>query len=428
MLSTLAAGCHRRGARAATAIAQPPSRVRSGAKAGTGAANPALSDAVLAGFCDGVGPVEESERARRREHLAQGLRAAGDDAIVVEPGANMEYVGSVRWGTSERPFLAVLRSDASVAWVCPAFEERSAREQVGEQAEVALWQEHEDPYALAVSLAGGAGAAVAVDPRARGFIFEGLRRHAARTRLDGALLEAARLHKDPRELARLRRANEATKAAIAVAAADLQLGMTQSAFAARLVGAQQAAGLQSVWCLALFGPAASFPHGTREDRALGPGDVVLVDTGGSLHGYRSDVSRTWVPGTATADVREAWMTVAAAQAAALQQIRPGARCRVADEAAREVLAGAGFGAGYEHFTHRLGHGIGLEVHEAPYLRPSNDRVLEAAMTMSNEPGIYVPGAFGIRIEDIVAVTPDGAEVLGPAVGPFEDPLAGHAPS
>ncbi|MEX1367619.1 MAG: M24 family metallopeptidase, partial [Nannocystaceae bacterium] len=183
-----------------------------------------------------------------------------------------------------------------------------------------------------------------------------------------------------------------------------------------------AAGLSDVWVLALFGPAASFPHGTAQDRALAPGDVVLVDTGGSLHGYRSDISRTWVHGRASAEVRRAFDTVVAAQRAALRRIAPGTACGEVDAAARSVIEGQGFGRDYERFTHRLGHGIGLEVHEHPYLVRGSSRVLAPGMTMSNEPGIYVPGRFGIRIEDIVAVTADGHEVFGPMVRDLGAPL------
>lgn len=380
--------------------------------------------AVLGGFCDGIAEVSPEEYAERSTAIAEALKGAGLAAVVVEPGANMQYGCGVRWSRSERPFLWVLRADGTEAWVCPAFERRTAAERLPEGADVVVWQEHEDPFAAVARLV-GTGASVAVDPDTRGFIFSGIASHVAGTRVDGAPIEGVRIRKRGAELSRLRRANEATKAAIAAASARLQVGMTQSAFAAELVAAQQAAGLEQVWCLALFGPAASFPHGTQEDRTLRADDVVLVDTGGSLHGYRSDVSRTWTVGKPGAEVEDAWNTVASAQASALSAIRDGAPCAEPDTRARAVIEAAGHGRGYERFTHRLGHGIGLQVHEPPYLRPENSRVLRPGMTMSNEPGVYVPGAFGVRIEDIVAVTEGAPEVFGAPVGPFEDPLRGH---
>jgi len=382
--------------------------------------------AALQGFCDGVPAVSAAEYAQRVAAIHGALEGAGLSAVVVEPGPNMQYLAGVRWGRSERPFLWMLRADGRTAWVCPAFEQRSAAERLPADAEVLLWQEHEDPFAHVERFV-GADARVGVDADARGFIFGGIASRVPKAQVGAAPIVATRLRKSPLELDRLRRANEATKAAIGMAARRLRPGMTQSAFAAELVEAQTAAGLDQVWCLALFGPAASFPHGTQEDRALREDDVVLVDTGGALHGYRSDVSRTWVVGQPGAQVEDAWRAVAEAQAAALASIRAGASCAEPDARARAVIESAGHGAGYERFTHRLGHGIGLQVHEPPYLRPDNTRVLRPGMTMSNEPGVYVAGSFGVRIEDIVAVTEDAPAVLGVGVGPFEDPLRGHVP-
>ncbi len=422
-MATLLASCRRGPAGVAGVIAAPPAAAPR-AEPSPAAASP-NPYAELRGFCEGVPAVAPQEYAARARAVAEALKLAGLDALVLEPGPNMLYLAGVRWGRSERPFLCLLRADGSQAWVCPAFEQRSAAERLPPGAEIQLWQEHEDPFAVASRFV-GARAKLAVDSDARGFIYAGFRRHVAASVVDAGPIASVRLRKTPPELQRLRRANEATKAAIAAASENLQPGMTQSAFAAELTAAQQAAGLEQVWCLALFGPAASFPHGTQQDRVLGEDDVVLVDTGGALHGYRSDVSRTWAVGAATPAFADAWNAVVQAQAAAFEQIRDGVACSAPDAAARSVLEAAGYGGGYEHFTHRLGHGIGLEVHEPPYLRPNNALVLRPGMTMSNEPGIYVPGAFGVRIEDIVAVTSGNPEVLGPQVGPLEDPLRGHA--
>ncbi len=415
-LATAAVGCRKRGPAGVADVIGP---------AANAPTTPPRYE-MLQGFCDGVVPVDAGEYSRRVASIRDELDAAELAAVVLEPGPNMQYVAGVHWGRSERPFLWALRADGQQAWICPSFEQRSAAERLPEDAQVLLWQEHEDPFAIAEGFV-GSKAAVAVDPDARGFIFAGLAAHVPGARLDAEPVAAVRLRKSDAEIARLRRANEATKAAIAVAASRLHVGMTQSAFAAEVTAAQEAAGLEQVWCLALFGPAASFPHGTREDRTLRTDDVVLVDTGGSLHGYRSDVSRTWTVGTPSGAVEVAWNAVAQAQAEALTQIRDGVACGEPDARARAVIEHAGFGRGYERFTHRLGHGIGLQVHEPPYLRPENARVLRPGMTMSNEPGVYMPGAFGVRIEDIVVVTPRGADVLGPSVGPFEDPLRGHLP-
>lgn len=227
--------------------------------------------------------------------------------------------------------------------------------------------------------------------------------------------------KSPVELDRLRRANEATKAALARVAPLITPGMDEVEIAALARAAQEAAGLEDVWVLALVGASAAYPHGARTRAVAVEGGLVLVDTGGFLHGYASDITRTFPVGTLEdPDQRRAYAAVRSAQDAALAKILPGQPAHEADDAARAVLAEAGFGADYERFTHRLGHGIGLAVHEAPYLRRGNPRVLRPGMTMSNEPGVYVPGAFGVRIEDIVAVTEAGAEVFGPRAGPIDE--------
>lgn len=380
--------------------------------------------ASLSGFCDGVTPTSPQEFVQRRAEVQAGLQKAGVEMLVVEPGPNMLYLSGVRWGRSERPFLLVLPAQGAPRWICPAFEVRRAREQLGEGTDVVAWAEHESPYQHLRQRA-----AVRVDPDARGSIFAGVReRVGPRAKLDAGILESVRLRKSPQELARLRRANEATKAALAVASERALPGVRQSELAESIRGAQLAAGLVDVWVLCLFGPAAAFPHGTHEDRQLQKGDMVLVDTGGALHGYRSDITRTWSVGPVADEAKRAWDVVRQAQAAALAAIVPGAACGAADEAARAVMAKAGYGPNYESFTHRLGHGIGLQVHEEPYLVRGNERRLEPGMTMSDEPGIYIPGKFGVRLEDIVAVTESGAEVFGPSVGPFDDPLQGHAPA
>lgn len=376
----------------------------------------------LAGFCDGIDPPGPAEHTRAREALQARLVAAGLSALVVEPGPTMTYLCGVHWGRSERPFLLVLPAEGEAEIVGPAFEARTAGEQIGEMP-LSVWQEHESPYRVLASRLPRGRDAIAFDGAMRGFVVEGVRAAIGRREIvDGsAVIAEVRMRKRPEELARLRRANEATKAALGAVAPRVQPGMRQSEVAALVREAQTEAGLGDVWVLALAGPAAAFPHGTREDRVVADGDLLLVDTGGSLQGYRSDITRTWAVGTPTDDARRAWDTVLAAQTAALEAIRPGARCGDVDAAARAVVQAAGWGEGYTAFTHRLGHGIGLEVHEAPYLVRGSDVVLAPGMTMSDEPGIYVPGKLGVRIEDIVAVTETGAEVFGARVQSLDAP-------
>jgi Xaa-Pro dipeptidase len=389
--------------------------------------------AALDGFCARAAPIGAAERESRQERARKLLRDGGLDALVAEAGPSMQYFAGEAWQRSERPLLLVLPVRGEAFFVGPAFEEGRLREKLVGRGELRAWQEHEDPYALAVAglreRVGRAGARVALEPTIRHFIAGGLARagHGIAFEDGSGVVDGCRMVKSAAELALLRRANEATKVALRAAAAEMSAGMSEDDLRELVQGAQEAAGLTSIWALVLFGPNAAFPHGTAERRPLAEGDLILVDTGGDLHGYQSDITRTWslAAGAVSPEKRRAFDTVLRAQEAALAAIRPGARCGDVDAAARRVIGGAGFGGDYQRFTHRLGHGIGLEGHEQPYLVRGNDRRLEPGMTMSNEPGIYIPGQFGIRIEDIVMVTGSGAEVFGPRVrsldAPFGDP-------
>jgi Xaa-Pro dipeptidase len=382
--------------------------------------------AALKDFCAGIQPIGPAEREKRQERARDLLRGAGFAALVLEAGPSMHYFAGGAWRRSERPLLMVLPVRGEPFFVGPAFEEGTLRESVVGAGELRLWHEHEDPYALAIAglrERGGRGR-IAVEQTVRLFISSGLARAGNGFTFENgaALVDACRMVKSPAELAILRRANEATKAAIQAAASHVARGMGEDDLADLLREAQETAGLTSIWALVAFGPNAAYPHGTRNRRPLAEGDLILVDTGGDLAGYQSDISRTWPFGTPGAEERRAFDTVLEAQRAAMELIRPGARCADVDAAARKVVASRGFGDAYQRFTHRLGHGIGLEGHEPPYLVRANDTRLRPGMTMSNEPGIYLMGRYGVRIEDIVAVTDGPAEVFGPRVGGLESPF------
>ena len=379
----------------------------------------------LNGLCDGAVPLDTSDWARHIAKIQRSMAEAELTAVVVEPGPTMFYLSGVRWRPSERAFLLVVPSQGAPWWVCPAFEAERARERAGATADLRLWQEHEDPSVLvAKGLSKTSAAKVAVAPGMRHFIFSSLQRALApRTVVSGrTIVENARISKDRAELALLDQANRATKAALAAVATKTHIGMKESVLRRMIHAAQAAAGLTNTWALVLFGPNAAFPHGTGRERALADGDLVLVDTGGQLHGYCSDITRTWAVGPVSDETRRIYDVVLQAQGAAFERLGPGVPCEQVDAAARSVIDKAGFGADYEAFTHRLGHGIGLQGHEHPYLVRGNQRILQPGMTMSNEPGIYIPGKVGVRIEDIVAITEDGYRVFGPTVSSFESPV------
>lgn len=387
--------------------------------------------AKLAGACEGVPAIVQAEYEARIEQVRARLKGLGLAAVIVEAGTDMVWLGGPRWGRSERALLLVIPVHGEARLIGPAFEAGTLAARAGGLSfPLDTWDEHEDPHALAlaaITASNESRGSVVVGSDTRSFVVEGLRRVAPKRGWQPSVevIEPLRRRKSPAELAILRRANEVTKHAIAAASTRLREGMHEHEFADEVSAALEAAGLIDNWVLPLFGPNAAFPHGTPEGRTLTDGDLVLVDTGGFLHGYASDISRTWAFGDPSAiddRRRAAWDTVRAAQAAALAKIRPGVRCAEVDAAARAVVEAAGFDGDYGHFSHRLGHGIGMQVHEPPYLVRDGEHRLEPGNTMSNEPGIYLPGEFGIRLEDIVAVTEDGVEAFGPLSESLDRPF------
>jgi Xaa-Pro dipeptidase len=384
--------------------------------------------AHLAGACEGVPAIARGEYEARIEQVRARLHERRLAAVIVEAGADMLWLGGPRWGRSERALLLVIPVRGEARLIGPAFEAGTLDARTGGLSlPFDPWEEHEDPHALALAAITDRNGSIVVGSDTRGFVVEGLRRLAPRRGWQASIdvIEPLRRRKSPAELAILRRVNEVTKRAIAAAATRLREGMHEHEFADETSAALQAAGLTDSWVLPLFGPNAAFPHGTPQGRSLTDGDLVLVDTGRFLHGYASDITRTFAFGDPAAiddRRRAAWDTVRAAQAAALAAIRPGVRCAEVDAAARAVIAAAGFDGDYRHFTHRLGHGIGMQVHEPPYLVRDGEHRLEPGNTMSDEPGLYLPGEFGVRLEDIVAVTEDGAEVFGPLAESLDRPF------
>ena len=385
---------------------------------------PSAAFADLAGFCDGVPGLDRSAFASHVGRLQEGLRTAGLDAIVVEPGPTMFHLTGVRWGTSERLFAVVIPAVGRPWWVCPAFEAGRAEERAGSGADLRLWHEHEDPYALVAAGLPPKAERIAVGPGMRHFVYAGIAKAAApRLIVSGReVVRDLRMIKGEQELRLMDRANRATKAALRRVAAMTRVGMKESEVRSLIVAAQRTAGLSNVWALVLFGPNAAFPHGTGQERTLEAGDLVLIDTGGQLHGYCSDITRTWPVGPASDEARRVFDVVLEAQTAAFSKLGPGVPCQEVDAAARAVITKAGFGPDYAAFVHRLGHGIGLQGHEDPYLVRGNGLILAPGMTMSNEPGIYIRGQIGVRIEDIVAITASGYRVFGPTVPSFDAPV------
>lgn len=378
-------------------------------------------DALFSDLGDQSGrwqPIRAAEKRPRLARAARALAAAGADALLIEPGPTLSWFSDVGWGRSERLFALVVLADGSCFWLCPAFEAPRAEARIaagGPAGPIVAWDEHEYAFEpLAAALAVRRVERLLVAPDARAFVLERTARAhgAARTALGLELVRELRGKKEARELELLRGACELTLRAIRAVAERLPAGLEDHELGRWITHAQRRLGLTDVWCLPLIGPGAAAPHGEPEGRRVEPGVGVLVDTGGALHGYQSDLTRSWHFGAqADPEFLRAWRAVRSAQERAFARLAPGVPCREIDRAARAALAEAGYPGGYEVFAHRLGHGIGLEGHEEPYLDGGNALVLEPGMTFSDEPGVYLPGQLGVRLEDIVAVTAEGGTAL-----------------
>ena len=359
-----------------------------------------------------------------RGRLVQAQKLMGDlspkfDAIFVAPGTSLYYFTGIRWWPSERLLALLLPRAGDPVFVCPAFEEGRLREQSRFPADVRVWQEDESPTKLAAQALADRGirtGRVAVDETTYFTFFDHFRSAAANVEYVSAdpITAGCRSTKSQHELELMRLACEATCDVFRAVFSSLREGMTQAE-----VGGLVEAGFSRMNlrgdALVLFGPSAALPHGTVKPQSLKEGDVVLIDGGCKLEGYSSDITRTGIFGKPTDKMLRAYDLVRGAQITALEAARNGKLSGTVDDAARAVITNGGYGPDYKFFTHRLGHGIGLDGHEHPYLVRGSKTVLSPGMTFSNEPGIYVPGAFGIRCEDDMVITADSpAQILSPS--------------
>jgi Xaa-Pro dipeptidase len=386
-----------------------------------------LKDRPSSPFLDGVPKISAEDYLQRQERARQLMGESGIDALYLTGGTSLAYFSGVRWGRSERLFAMVLPRRGAPVFICPAFEEMRARERTGPGADIRVWQEHESPFRLVARVLADLGlrtGTVGVEETVRFFEVDGLAKAAPQLRLVSGdpVTHRCRGIKSEKEVAIMRAANRLTLDVYRTALRRIREGMTEDQVAGLIRAEFRKRGV-SGGALVLHGPNAAFPHGTSKRQKLREGMVVLVDGGCSLNGYRSDVTRSFVFGKPTDRQMRVWEAVHRAQEAALQAAIPGRSCGEVDGAARHVIEKAGFGPGYRYFTHRLGHGIGMDGHEWPYLVQGNSVKLEAGMTFTNEPGIYLYGEFGIRLEDVMVITEKGAEFLtdpSPSISwPFE---------
>jgi len=380
----------------------------------------------LQGFCDHVAKVPAGQYLERQQELARTLKANNATALIAEGGATMKYYTNVEWSLSERPFVMVLQPDSSaktgvsLTFVVPAFEALRARENIQKaslpkvlQVAVVEWEESASPYEKIASVLSKEGN-IQLDIAIRLFVADGIGNLVpGRTSLASPQVQILRMIKSHEEVEIMRCANQATVAAIKEVKKHVGKGITENQIASMTHKALQTAGLTETWVLSLINERAALPHGEAGEHSLGDEGVVLIDAGGRLQGYESDITRTFFvsenPKQFNGTITEAWYTVKEAQSAVVKKATVDLPCAEVDTIARQIIEKANYGS---YFKHRLGHGIGLEGHEQPYLVQSNTaQSLKPGMTFSVEPGIYIPHQFGIRLEDIAVMTKNGIELL-----------------
>jgi Xaa-Pro aminopeptidase len=383
-------------------------------------------DAPIRPMANQARPITRDEYLQRQETARQYMHESGIEAIFLTGGTSLQYFTGAQWGLSERLFAMVLPTKGDLAWVAPAFEKGRALEQIKFGNDVRTWQEDESPYHLVGSILKDRGIAsgkIGIEETVRFSFSEGISKAAPALKLTSADPVTARCRriKSAHEIDLMRLANQITLKAFQIALKSLKEGMTQNELAGSIASAHQQMGARG-GALVLFAADSALPHGTINPQKLRSGDIVLVDGGCSVENYASDMTRTTVFGKPTDKQLKVFDIVKRAQAAALKTARPGIACEDVDAAARKVITDAGYGPDYKYFTHRVGHGIGMDGHEWTYLVRGNKTKLEAGMSFSDEPGIYIPGEFGMRCEDIMVIRENGAELLTGQAVSLEKPF------
>jgi Xaa-Pro dipeptidase len=376
-------------------------------------------------------PISLAERRARQEKARALMEANGFDAILLMEGTSLNYFTGIRWRGGERMFTMVLPAKGAAFYVCPGFEEGRAREQIaqapgGEQADMRIWQEDDSPYLRVAqglkdrSLLTGR---IGIEESVRFVFREGVEKAAPQAKLVSAtpVTGGCRMIKSDTELGLMRLASQVTLTAYEAVYRSLRDGMTQLEVSEMVEAAHHRLGFEGD-AMVEVGEYTAFPHGSVEPQVIREGVPVLIDGGCRVEGYQSDITRMLVIGKPPEKVKKVFEIVHRAQSAALAAARPGVECGAVDAAARKVIVDAGYGPDYKFFTHRLGHGIGMDGHEWPYLVRGNATKLAANMTFSDEPGIYLRGEFGVRLEDDMHITESGAELLTPQSPSVEEPF------
>jgi len=376
----------------------------------------------------GVQPIADTERLARMEKARRLMREHNLDGVAMEGGSSLFYFTGTRWTPTDRTLLWLLPAKGEPVWIVPKADEARAHQAIHLGADVRGWDESGGPYKALVQAMRDRGAAnsLGLEERIRFSVYDGLRKAAPALQCSSAdpVTIGCRVIKSPAEIALMQHANDVTIACYKAVLSALHEGMTNTELSANIDAGYRALGYRGD-ALVILGKYTAYPHGSVQPQRLQPGDVVLIDDGCTVEGYQSDITRTTVFGKPTPRQREIWNLERKAQDAALAAARPGAACEAVDAAARKVITDAGFGPGYKlpGLPHRTGHGIGLDGHEWTYLVRGNKTALQPGMCFSNEPTIAIPGEFGIRLEDCMYITEDGARLFTKQSPAIDQPFA-----
>jgi len=413
--------------------------VRLSAQRGRGAVDggplpPSL--AALSSMRERARPITNDERAARLERARRLMADNKLDAIVLAGGTSLLYFTGIRWGNSERLLAVVIPRTGSPYVVCPGFEEDRAREQLAlgpmQHTDVATWQEDESPFervAQGLKDRGLGTGRIGIEETMKFVFADSIAAAAPALKLTSAtpVTAGCRMIKDTHEIDLMRLACQVTLKCYEAVYRALEPGMTESHASSLISAAYGRLGFPG-FASVQVGEYTALPHGSIQPQTIREGTIIMVDDGCAVEGYQSDITRTFVIGKASDKMKRVFDIVQRAQRSALQALRPGVPLESVDAAARKVIVDAGYGPGFKYFTHRVGHGMGMDGHEWPYLVKHNmygweqSLTAQPGMVFSDEPGVYIRGEFGVRLEDDMYVTPNGAELMTPQSPSIEEPF------
>jgi Xaa-Pro dipeptidase len=374
-------------------------------------------------------PISVEERLARIANVQQRMRAEGLGALLVEPGSSLVYFSGINWWRSERVTALLIPMEGNAVVITPYFEAPSIRETLAIPADIRTWNEDESPFYLVAQWLKERKLnrlPVAIEETVRRFLVDGLQSAVPSAKLvsGAAIVRACRMHKSPAEIALMQVAADITIAAFRHVGPRISSGMTPLEIGQMVQSATTELGGESDLPLVLIGEASAYPHGSGKPQKVREGEVILLDGGCSVHGYTSDISRTMVYGEPSQVQRQVWDQVRRGQQIALGAARLGAPAGSVDDQVRTWYESLGYGPGYKlpGLSHRTGHGIGMDGHEPVNLVHGETTLLQPGMCFSNEPGIYIPGQFGIRLEDCFHMTADGPQWFSVPPSSIDNPF------